>query len=85
MPALPSASRRDFLRRCLSGAVALGTSRMAEAQPAALAAKSRVVVAHDPMLRGTGAAVDAGRIRSLLDRAMPAHFDRDRTVDTPLA
>jgi uncharacterized protein (DUF362 family) len=58
---------------------------MAEAQPAALAAKSRVVVARDPMLRGTGAAVDAGRIRSLLDRAMPAHFDRDRTVDTPLA
>jgi len=85
MSALPSASRRDFLRQCLTGAVALGASRMPEAQQAALTAKSRVVVAHDPLLRGTGSTVDASRIQSLLDRAMLARFNRDRTVDTPLA
>jgi uncharacterized protein (DUF362 family) len=46
----------------------------AGAEQAAAGTKSRVIVAHDPQLRGTGAAVDAGRIRELLDRAMLALF-----------
>ena len=43
------------------------------------------MVAHDPFLRGTGSAVDAGRIQVLLDRAMFALFGHDRSTDTPLA
>jgi uncharacterized protein (DUF362 family) len=43
------------------------------------------VVAHDPLLRGTGSTVDAGRIQVLLDRAMLALFSHDRSIDTPLA
>jgi uncharacterized protein (DUF362 family) len=82
MSAMRSASRRDFLRHCLTGAVTLGASGMAAAEQAAPAAKSKVVVAHDPMLRGAGSGADAGRIQAprvqaLLDRAMQALFDRD--------
>jgi len=85
MTDLRSATRRDFLRHCLAGAVALGAGRRPEAQQPPLAAKSRVVVAHDPLLRGTGSSVDASRIQVLLDRAMFALFSHDRSIDTPLA
>jgi uncharacterized protein (DUF362 family) len=48
-------------------------------------AKSRVVIAHDALLRGTGSApgssVDSQRMRALLDRAMQALFDRDRPLE----
>jgi uncharacterized protein (DUF362 family) len=46
-----------------------------------LPANARVVVARDPQLRGTGSAVDPIRMQSLLDRAMQAAFDSDRTMD----
>ena len=54
MTDLHSATRRDFLRRSLAGAVALAASREPRAQQASLISRSRVVVAHDPLLRGTG-------------------------------
>jgi uncharacterized protein (DUF362 family) len=38
---------------------------------------SRVVVARDPMLRGTGSAIDPHRLEALADRAMQALFNRD--------
>jgi len=85
MTDLHSATRRDFLRRSLAGAVALAASREPRAQQASLISRSRVVVAHDPLLRGTGSTVDAGRIQVLLDRAMLALFSHDRSIDTPLA
>ncbi|MGB8064781.1 MAG: DUF362 domain-containing protein [Candidatus Sulfotelmatobacter sp.] len=44
-------------------------------------AKSRVVIAHDAMLRGTGATVDSRRILSLLDRAMQGLFGRDNPIE----
>ena len=48
-------------------------------------AKSKVVVARDGLLRGTGSAagssIDLGRMLSLLDRAMQSLFDRDRPID----
>jgi uncharacterized protein (DUF362 family) len=75
-------SRRNFLTQCLTGAVALGagSSLRAPAQPAAPAAKSRVIIARDPELRGPGSAPDTHRIEALLDRAMLALFAGDRAA-----
>ncbi len=44
-------------------------------------AKSRVVIAHDPMLRGAGATVDSQRVLKLLDRATQALFDVDHEAE----
>jgi uncharacterized protein (DUF362 family) len=75
-----SASRRDFLKKALTGAALLGAGSgrgLLAAEPGEAQAKPRVVVARDPMLRGTGAAIDSQRMLALLDRAMQALFDRD--------
>ena len=76
MTYLRGRSRRDFLTQCLAGAVACGAgpALKVSAEQSALPAKSRVVVARDPMLRGTGTAVDPRRVETLLDRAMQALF-----------
>ena len=86
MTAAPRASRREFLRHCLTGAAALSaTSALkAPAQSVTSEARSRVVVAHDPLLRGAGSTVDGSRIQALLDRAVQALFDGDRSGGTPL-
>ena len=83
-----SNSRRDFLKQSLSGAAflcaggAMGPMEpMAAAEPAAAGAKSRVVVAHDELLRGTGSAVDPQRMLAMLDRAIQALFDRDHPIE----
>ncbi len=87
------ASRRDFLKRALSGAAALGiggrTAMLEAEQQGAAAAKSRVVIARDPLLRGAAPApasgpaskIDSGRLLALLDRAMQTLFDRDRPIE----
>ncbi len=86
MSARRSTSRRDFLKRCLTGAAVLHASGrvglLAAAEQEAALAKSRVVMAHDAMLRGTGASVDSRRMLSLLDRAMQGLFDRDNPIET---
>jgi uncharacterized protein (DUF362 family) len=73
-----SNSRRDFLKQALPGAALLcvgGTMEtLAAAEPAAASAKSRVVVARDEQLRGTGSTVDPQRMLALADRAMQALF-----------
>jgi uncharacterized protein (DUF362 family) len=78
-------SRRDFLKKCLSGAVVLGTAgkmpRLDAADHDAVVGKSRVVIAHDALLRAGGTTVDSGRILSLLDRSMQALFDRDHPIE----
>jgi uncharacterized protein (DUF362 family) len=80
-----NAGRRDFLKQALTSAVLLGASGgrelLAAAEQAAVPPKSRVVVARDPLLRGTGATVDARRMMRLLDRAMQAQFDRDHPLE----
>ena len=84
-----SDSRRDFLRKSLAGSAFLcaggAAGKLAAAEPAAVPAapkaKSRVVVARDPQLRGSGSAVDSGRILALLDRAMQTLFDRDHPAE----
>jgi uncharacterized protein (DUF362 family) len=54
---------------------------LAPVQQAALPAKSKVVIARDELLRGTGSTVDSRRMLSLLDRAMQTLFDRDHAIE----
>jgi uncharacterized protein (DUF362 family) len=79
------ANRREFLKRAIAGAALLrgggGAELFAASEQGAATMKSRVAIARDPQLRGTGATVDSGRILSLLDRAMQALFDRDRPIE----
>ena len=86
MGATCSIGRRDFLRKCLTGAAVLGASGsvglLATAEQGKALAKSRVVIARDAMLRGTGTTVDSRRMLSLVDRAMQALFDRDNPIET---
>jgi uncharacterized protein (DUF362 family) len=81
-----SSSRRDFLKKCLTGTAVLrvsgGLRLFAGGDEVSALAKSRVVIARDAMLRGAGATVDSHRMLSLLDRAMQALFDRDKPIDT---
>ena len=77
--------RRDFLKTSLSGAAYLCAggvmAPLAAAESAMPGAKSRVVVAHDELLRGTGSTADSQRMLALADRAMQALFDRDHPID----
>ncbi|MGA2459608.1 MAG: DUF362 domain-containing protein [Terriglobales bacterium] len=86
MSVMRSTSRRDFLKKCVTGAAVLGASGrvglLAAAEEGAALAKSRVVVARDAMLRGTGTTVDSRRMLTLLDRAMQVFFDRDNPNET---
>jgi uncharacterized protein (DUF362 family) len=72
-------SRRDFLKQSLSGAAFLCVGGVMEplaaAEPVAAGTKSRVVVARDELLRGTGSTVDPQRMLALVDRAMQALGD----------
>jgi uncharacterized protein (DUF362 family) len=88
MSATRSTSRRDFLKKCFTGAAVLGASgRMGllaaaeQQQQGAALAKSRVVIARDATLRGAGTTVDSHRMLNLLDRAMQALFDRDNPIE----
>ena len=76
MTVLRGPSRRNFLAQCLTGAVAMGAGAVlcAEPEPATPSTKSTVVVARDPILRGTGTVVDPLRLGALLDRTMQALF-----------
>ena len=78
-------SRRDFLKRCLTGAAVLRASGrmelLAVAEQGPALAKSRVVTARDAMLRGAGTTVDSQRILNLLDRAMQTLFNCDNPIE----
>ena len=80
-----SGSRRDFLKTALTGAAILHTTGgrgiLSAAEQGAAPAKSRVVIARDAQLRGTGFTVDSRRMLSLLDGAMQAFFDRDHPIE----
>ena len=86
MSAMRSTSRRDFLKKCLTGAAILRASGrmglLAAAEQEKALANSRVVIARDATLRGMGATVGSRRMLSLLDRAMQALFDRDNPIET---
>lgn len=78
--------RRKFLRTCLASAAALFSAGSSNSLPDPLAqpdaqARSRVAVAHDPRLRGSGQSVDSGRMLQLLDRTMETLFRANRAVE----
>jgi len=77
-------SRRDFLKDCAIGALTAGASPLAFARDvnpsAANQSKSRVVVARDPALFGSGSKPEASRIERLLDRAMQTYSDSSDPV-----
>jgi uncharacterized protein (DUF362 family) len=88
-------SRRDFLKKCVTGVAFLGAAGKARPEQAKRAqgmpllsatgqtatSKSRVVLARDAMLRGSGTTVESGRVLSLLDRAMQSLFNVDHPTE----
>jgi len=74
MKRMPEKSRRDFLKDCAIGALAAGAVPLALAHnvnPAAASQpKSKVVIARDAALYGSGNNPEAARVEKLLDRAM---------------
>ncbi len=78
-------TRRDFLRNCALGALAVGASRYTFADgkvnpSSATASKSKVVIARDPSLYATSAAPDSARVQKLLDQAMQNFFQASDAV-----
>ena len=75
-------SRRDFLKKCVTGTFVLhASSKLPVLRAAEQSGKSRVVIARDPLLRSNGGSVDSGRALSLLDRSMQALFNLDNPAD----
>jgi uncharacterized protein (DUF362 family) len=72
------------MKQCFTGAALLRTSGtmglLEQAQPGT-AAKSKVVIACDELLRGSGSTVDLRRMLDMLDRAMQTLFDRDYAIE----
>jgi uncharacterized protein (DUF362 family) len=64
-----------------AAALRAGAGALAGAEQAVAAAKPKVLIARDALLRGTASTVDSGRMLKLLDRAMQALFDRDRPIE----
>jgi uncharacterized protein (DUF362 family) len=80
-----SNNRRDFLKTSLSGVAYLcvggAMEPLADAKVVARVVKSRVVVAHDEKLRGTGSTVDPQRMQALANRAMQALMGGDHPAE----
>jgi len=81
-------SRRDFLQKCIAGTFAAGSSRgiagalgAGASQNAITSGKSRVVIARDSALRGSGSSVDSDRLLKLLDRAMQSFCKTDSPAE----
>ncbi len=73
-----NSTRRDFLKTC---AGALAASAASDLRVLAAPAKSRVVIARDAALRGSGSSPDSTRLLKLLDRGMQTLFDRDTSLE----
>jgi uncharacterized protein (DUF362 family) len=82
------ASRRAFLRT-LSGGAALvagackgeGHWSAALSSSATVEGHSKVVIARDPGLRGSGSSLDSSRLLGILDRAVQSFYDCDSTAE----
>jgi uncharacterized protein (DUF362 family) len=75
------ASRRDFLKGALVGAAVFGAGGTELPAAEQGVAKSKVVIARDALLRGTGSEVDSSRMLALVDRAVQALFERDHALE----
>lgn len=75
------------MQTCALGAAALGAGHAIGSSvspglppfrsPDKPAYRSRVVIARDPVLRGSGSSLDSDRLLKLLDRALQAFYDSD--------
>ncbi|SPE30020.1 conserved exported hypothetical protein [Candidatus Sulfotelmatomonas gaucii] len=85
-------SRREFLKDAATGAIALGSAAATEklgfagmlgqqSAEHATTGRSRVVIARDASLEGTGAQPDEQRVLNLLDKAMAAYTGREKPVE----
>ncbi len=69
-------SRRNFLKTCVAGTVALGASKLHTAEGALdSTARSKVVIARDPQVYGPSGTLDSARVQKLLDNAMQFFYD----------
>jgi uncharacterized protein (DUF362 family) len=79
--------RRGFLQTLAAAALTLGGRRLSAGAPVPVPlnvktqGKSRVVIARDAGLRGSGLSVDSGRLVKLLDRAMQSFCGCDSPVE----
>jgi len=72
--------RRTFLKNCVGGVVLAGGSR--RLLPfLSLQEKSKVVIARDAQLRGSGTSPDSSRLEKMLDRSMQALYGRDSATE----
>ena len=70
------------MKEAATGAVLLGTSAAAEKLAfAAAAGKSKVVIARDASLHGTGTQPDEQKVLDLLDKAMAAYTGREKPIE----
>ncbi len=85
-------TRRTFLQTCALGAAAFGSGRAIDRASGTAglpsstltdkqADKSRVVIARDPGLRGSGTSLDSDRLLKLLDRAIQSFYGADSPLD----
>jgi uncharacterized protein (DUF362 family) len=80
-------NRRSFLRTLAAATVALGGRRLSAALPIPVPVdakdqgKSRVVIARDAGLRGSGPSLDSGRLAKLLDRALQSYCGCDSPLE----
>lgn len=72
-----TSNRREFLRTCALGAAALTSGHAIRGGAAVPAGKSRVVIARDARLRGSGSSLDSARLLKLLDRAVLSFYGCD--------
>ena len=73
-------TRREFLWTCAAGAAAVRVGALA-LEPSASPGRSRVVIARDAMLRGSGSSLDSDRVLKLLDRALQSFYDCDSPLE----
>jgi uncharacterized protein (DUF362 family) len=77
---LQEPDRRKFLKTCVAGAVfAAGASPVFPSF--ALREKSKVIIARDSQLRGSGSSPDSTRLLKMLDRAMQATYASDSPLE----
>jgi len=71
-------TRRDFLKNVVIGALVAGTAKISLARATVnelTTAKSKVVIARDPLVYGASSTPDSGRVLNMLDHAMQTFYD----------
>jgi uncharacterized protein (DUF362 family) len=81
-------NRREFLQAAATGALVLGSqsklglaAMLDQHGQHAETGKSKVVIARDPALHGSGMQLDEKRVLALLDRAIAAYTGRENPVE----